>query len=234
MISDRFEDFAQSLRVFIEQKFRYRELFLIDANEAIGNVELACKGMLDTFASLYDAARAEGEVNFDFYGNPLCCAVLAYRNAKHHNKAYGIRSAHKHAQQHGRQDYLLVDFPAGEDEEGGGFIDHYASWSDFCLLLDMPSRESRLRAGSRELIRRRISADKFELFAAQSNAPASTLFVNMIPIIIGAGSEFIGALAPYIRPATTEAKHFVFHFEHVSQADFENPEYTELPSTIFG
>lgn len=234
MISDRFEDFAQSLRVFIEQKIRYRELFLIDANEAIGNVELACKGMLDTFASLYDASRAEDQVNFDFYGNPLCCAVLAYRNAKHHNKANGIRSAHKHAQQNERQDYLLVDFPAGEEEEGGGFIDHYASWSDFCLLLDMPSRESRLRAGSRELIRDRISADEFEAFAAENDVPATTLFINTVPIIIGAGSEFIGALGPHIRPTTTESKHFVFHFENVAQADFTRPEYCELPSTIFG
>ena len=124
MISDRFEDFAQSLRVFIEQKYRYRELFLIDADEAVGNVELACKSMLDTFASLYDAARAEDQINFDFYGNPLCCAVLAYRNAKHHNKANGIRSAHKHARQNERTDYLCVDFPAGEGEEGGLSLIH--------------------------------------------------------------------------------------------------------------
>lgn len=62
MISDRFEYFAQSLRIFIEQKYRYRELFLIDADEAVGNIELACKSMLDTFASLYDASRAEDQV----------------------------------------------------------------------------------------------------------------------------------------------------------------------------
>lgn len=234
MISDRFEDFAQSLRIFIEQKFRYQELFLIDADEAVGNVELACKGMLDTFASLYDAARAEDQVNFDFYANPLCCAVLAYRNAKHHNKANGIRSAHKHAQQNARQDYLLVDFPAGEGEEGGGFIDHYASWSDFCLLLDMSPGESRLRAGSRELIRNRIHADEFETFAAQHNVPLSTLFINMIPIIVGAGNEFIGALRPHIQPTTTEAKAFVFNFANVAQADFSQPEYCELTSSIFG
>ena len=211
MISDRFEDFAQSLRVFIEQKYRYRELFLIDADEAVGNVELACKGMLDTFASLYDAARAEDQINFDFYGKPLCCAVLAYRNAKHHNKANGIRSAHKHARQNERADYLCVDFPAGDGEDGGSFIDHYASWSDFSTLLDMPSQQSRLRTGSRELIRNRIHAEKFEGFAGQNSAPLSTVFINMIPIIIGAGSEFIGALKPHITASTTESEAFVFN-----------------------
>lgn len=234
MISDRFEDFSQSLRVFIEQKFRYQELFLIDADEAIGNIELACKGMLDTFSSLYDAAREQDEVDFDFYGSPLCCAVLAYRNAKHHNKANGIRSAHKHARQNGRQEYLLVDFPAGEGEEGGGFIDHYASWSDFCSLLDMPSRDSRLRAGSRELIRARISADSFENFAAHEGVEHDRVFINMIPIIIGSGSEFITELKPHIKAKTDEAKHFIFHFENVEQANFAKPQYTELTSTIFG
>lgn len=234
MISDRFEDFVQSLRVFIEQKFRYRELFLVDADEAVGNVELACKGMLDTFASLYDAARAEEQVNFDFYANPLCCTVLAYRNAKHHNKANGIRSAHKYARQNEKQDFLCVDFPAGEGEEGGSFIDHYASWSDFCTLLDMPQQQNRLRAGSRELIRNRLHANEFEAFAAHNNAPPETVFVNMIPVIIGAGSEFIGALGPHINPTTTESKHFTYHFENVAQADFGNPEYIELPSTLFG
>ena len=234
MISDRFEDFAQSLRVFAEQKFKFQQLFLIDAGEAIGNVELACKGMLDAFASLYDVVRTTSEVDFDFYASPLCCCTLAYRNAKHHNQAQGIRSVHRYAQQNGREDYLLVDFPAGEGEEGGGFIDHYASWGDFCALLDMPPQKSRLRANARELIRARVSADKFEHFAAQDEVPVTRIFVNMIPIIIGAGSEFLPRLKAHIRPLSVEAKHFVFHFEEVEQANFAKPEYTELTSAVFG
>ena len=234
MISDRFEDFAQSLRVFIEQKFRFQDLFLIDAGEAIGNVELACKSMLDTFASLYDAARITPGVNFDFYGSALCCSVLAYRNAKHHNKANGIRSVHRHAQQNERQDYLLVNYPAGEGEEGGSFIEHYASWGDFCTLLDMPRNESRLRADTRGLIRDRLSAEEIERFAERDGVPVSRIFINMIPVIIGAGSEFLPHLQPHIRPQSTEAEHFLWHFEHVQQANFEQPEYLELTSAVFG
>ncbi len=234
MITGRFEDFAQSLRVFIEQKYRFQELFLIDSSEAIGNVELACKSMLDTFASLYDAVRETQEVDFDFYAHPLCCAVLAYRNAKHHNKAHGIRSVHRHAQQNERQDYLLVDFPAGDGEDGGGFIDHYASWGDFCVLLDMPRDQSRLRANARNLVRHRIEADGFERFADQDGVPIHRVFINMIPIIIGAGSEFITYLKPHIRAQSVEAEHFVSHFEHVEQANFSRPKYLELTSSVFG
>lgn len=234
MISDRFEDFAQSLRVFIEQKYRFRELFLIDAGEAIGNVELACKSMLDTFSSLYDASRETPGVDFDFYANPLCCCVLAYRNAKHHNNAHGIRSVHRYAQRNEPEDLLLVDFPAGAGEEGGGFIDHYASWGDFSALLDMPRDQSRLRTNARELIRGRIFAGEFERFAEQDAVPRHRIFINTIPVIIGAGTEFIPQLKPHIQPHSTEAEHFLWHFENVEQADFSRPEYLELSSKVFG
>jgi hypothetical protein len=234
MISERFEDFAQSLRLFIEQKMRFQELFLIDADEAIGNLELACKSMLDTFASLYDASRADPAIEFDFYGSPLCCCVLAYRNAKHHNKANGIRSVHRFARQSERQDLLLVDFPAGSGEEGGGFIDHYASWGDFCTLLQMPRDQSRLRVNAQELIRERLSADKFELFAENDGVPVGRIFVNMIPVVIGAGSEFLPDLKPHIHATSTEGEHFLWHFENVEQANFSEPKYLELTSSVFG
>ena len=233
MISDRFDDFSQSLRVFIEQKIKLQGLLLVDADEAVGNIELACKSMLDTFASLYDAARSSPKVDFDFYASPLCCCVLAYRNAKHHNNACGIRSVYRYAQQNEREDYLLVDFPAGDGEEGGGFIDHYVSWGDFCALLDMPRSQNRLRSNSRQLIRSRIGADEFERFAKEDNVPVDRVFINIIPIIIGAGTEFMPHLKSQVSPQSVEAKHFVFHFEEVEQANFSEPEYMELTSAVF-
>ncbi|KQB95087.1 hypothetical protein AL073_18200 [Loktanella sp. 1ANDIMAR09] len=74
----------------------------------------------------------------------------------------------------------------------------------------------------------------FEAFAAQNNAPLSTVYINMIPIIIGTGSEFIGALRPHINAVTTESEAFVSNFENVAQANFSAPEYAELSSSLFG
>lgn len=56
----------------------------------------------------------------------------------------------------------------------------------------------------------------------------------MVPIIIGAGSEFIGALRPHINAVTTESEAFVSNFENVAQANFSAPEYAELSSSLFG
>lgn len=234
MISARFEDFCQSLRIFVEQKMRFQDLFLVDAPEAIGNLELGCKGMLDAFHSLYDAARATAAIKFDFYGSPLCSFVLAYRNAKHHNQALGIRSVHRHAMNSERHNYMLVDFPGGVDDEGGSFVDHFASWGDFSQLFDMPRDRSRLRADTKNLVRNRIAADQFEEFSRENGIPAERIFINTIPMIIGAGSEFIPHLKDQIVPGSVEARHFLWHFEKVSTANFGEPQYTELSSASFG
>ncbi|AZV79429.1 hypothetical protein EBB79_17140 [Parasedimentitalea marina] len=84
------------------------------------------------------------------------------------------------------------------------------------------------------MIRDRISAEIIENFAAREGYEHDRIFVNMIPIIIGSGSEFINELKPHIHATTTEAEHFVFHFENVEQANFADPQFVELTSTVFG
>ena len=234
MISDRFEDFVQSLRVFGERKMGFMKLFVVDAAEAVGNLEHSCAGMLNSFHSLYDAASAHPSVDFDFYGNPLCCFVLCYRNAKHHNQAHGIRSVYRYAQSNpGRESYMLVDFPAAPEEEGGSFVDHFVSWGDFTSLLDLPRDQSRIRNGTSELLRERLGAGRFEAFSEENGISRRRIFINVIPIIMGAGSEVIPHLKKYITVGSVEAEYFVGHFEEVGVADFTDPQYTELESSCF-
>ena len=76
MISHRFELLAQAFRVFAEQYLRFRPLFLIDAAEAVGNLDHAIDGILNAFHGLYDATKLEAPDAFDFYSDPLCSFVL--------------------------------------------------------------------------------------------------------------------------------------------------------------
>lgn len=232
MISDRFEDFAQALRVFIEQKLRFRELFLIDGPEAVGNLEHAIKGILDSFHSLYDAVGRTPGVEFDFYGQPCSAFMLHFRNAKHHNKANGVRSAYRFAQSNADVDpYLLVDFPANASEEGGCFVDHFVSWSDYCrYLTQLPDRH---RGAAEGLIRAGVHADEFDQFAFSEGYSLAQVFINVIPIIIGAGTECIPTLAPHIHPESVEATYFLSHFQEVGIADFARAEYQELAAGLF-
>lgn len=234
MISNRFEDIAQALRIFGEAKWRFNSLFLVDKAEAIGNVEQAISALLNSIHGLHDACNGNPEVAFNFYQSPLCCFVLAYRNAKHHNKAYGIRSVHVRARTDEPTDYLLVDFPAGESEEGGSFTEHFISWHDFCQFLDLPRQESRLRPEAKQLVRDRIGAETFESFASDEGYAERDVFINVIPIIIGAGAEFTPHIVDFVEPQSVEAKHFLYHFREVEQANFHDPQFMELTSRAFG
>lgn len=232
LISGRFEDFAQALRVFIEQKLRFHKLFLTDGPEAVGNLEHAVKGILDSFHSLYDAVGKTPSVEFDFYGQPCCAFTLHFRNAKHHNKASGVRSAYRFAQSSSDVDpYLLVDFPANANEEGGSFVDHFVSWLDYSrYLTQLPDRH---RGATEDLIRAGIHADEFGQFALREGYSLAQIFINVIPIIIGAGTECIPTLAPHIHPESVEATYFLSHFQNVGIADFARPEYVELGAALF-
>jgi hypothetical protein len=231
MISDRFETLAQAFRVFFEQDLRFRHLFLIDAPEAVGNIDHAIDGILNAFHGLYDTTKVEASDAFDFYGDPLCAFVLRLRNARHHNQANGVRSIYRHARVEDRPvDYLLVSFAAGQGEEGGSFAEHYISWSDILTILALqPEKYAASIAAGRDA----IGAEKFETWCAANGYSDPQIFINLIPVLSAAGSAFSGSLAKYIRPQSVEAEAFLNIFQNVEPADFSQQDYVELTSAAF-
>lgn len=231
MISNRFETLAQAFRVFAEQDLRFRHLFLIDAPEAVGNLDHAIDGILNAFHGLYDAVKLEAADAFDFYGDPLCALVLRLRNARHHNQANGVRSIYRCARgEESRVDYLLVNFAAGEAEEGGTFAEHYISWSDILRVLDLQPEKY---AASITAGRDSIGAGIFEGWCAAHGYSQHQIFVNLIPILSAAGSACIGSLARFMKPESVEAEAFLNIFQTVQPADFDQQDYVELTSSLF-
>jgi hypothetical protein len=231
VISNRFESLTQAFRVFTEQQFRFRQLFLIDAPEAVGNLDHAIDGILNAFHGLYDAVKLEADDVFDFYSDPICAFVLRLRNARHHNQANGVRSIYRRARnEESRVDYLLVDFAAGAGEEGGSFAEHYISWSDILTVLALqPERFAASIAAGREA----IGAEKFETWCAAHGYSKHQIFINLIPVLSAAGSACIGSLVRYIRPQSVEAEAFLHIFQNIQPADFDQQDYVELTSAAF-
>jgi len=231
MISDRFETLAQAFRVFAEQHLRFRQLFLIDAPEAVGNLDHAIDGILNAFHGLYDAVKLEAPEAFNFYDDPLCAFVLRLRNARHHNQANGLRSVYRRAraEEHPR-DYLLINFEAGESEDGGSFAEHYVSWSDIRAILDLQSAKY---ADSVTAGREAIAADRFEDWCLAHSYEVDRMFANLIPILSAACSRCTGAISQYIEPESVEAEAFLNIFQNVEPADFDRQEYVELTSAVF-
>jgi hypothetical protein len=231
MISHRFELLAQAFRVFAEQYFRFRPLFLIDAPEAVGNLDHAIDGILNAFHGLYDATKLEAPGAFEFYGEPLCSFILWLRNARHHNKANGLRSIYRCARdQEARTDYLLVDFAEGHDEEGGSFGAYYVAWADILTVLALQAeRYAYAVAASRDA----IGAAKLEAWCAEHGYSEQQIFINLIPILAAAGTACIGSLVNYIRPQSVEAEAFLNIFQNVQPANFQEQHYAELTSAAF-
>lgn len=231
MISDRFETLAQAFRVFTEQQFRFRHLFLVDAPEAVGNLDHAIDAILNAFHGLHDAVRLEANDAFDFYGAPICAFVLRVRNARHHNYANRVRSIYRRARdEEPRIDYLLVSFSAGPGEEGGSFGEYYVAWSDIVTVLD---REPKKYSSSIAAGRVAIGAELFESWCEAHGYSDQQTFINLIPILAAAGSACTASLADYVQPRSVEAEAFLNIFQNVEPADFQQQDYVELNSAVF-
>jgi|TARA_R100000501_G_C2630688_1_gene126171 hypothetical protein len=231
LISDRFEALSQAFRVFTEQLMRFRALFLVDTPEAVGNLDHAVDGILNAFHGLYDAVNAEAKGAFDFYAHPITGLVLWIRNARHHNSANRVRSIYRCARKEENEtNYILVDFAAGEAEEGGTFAEYYVSWADILMVFEAQKRKY---AESVERYRAALNADEIEGWCREHEYSERQIFVNLLPIVSAAGSACTGAIAQYITPESVEAETFLDHFQTVQPADFSKPDYTELTSRLF-
>lgn len=231
MISRRFESLAQAFRVFVEQHFRLPNLILIDAPEAVGNLDHAIDGILNAFHGLYDAVKSEANDAFNFYDDPLCAFVLRLRNARHHNQANGVRSVYRRAQaEQDHINYIMIDFEAGDGEEGGSFAEHYMAWQDILAVLALEKDKYRnsVAAG-----REAIQADMFEAWCAEHGYSEYQMFLNVIPILSAAGSACISQIARYIDPQSLEARAFLDIFQNVEPANFAQQRYFELTSAAF-
>lgn len=231
MISNRFESLSQAFRVFAEQQFRFNHLFLVDAPEAVGNLDHAVDGILNAFHGLYDASQNEAGVAFSFYDDPICALVLRLRNARHHNQANGVRSIYRRARSEERPiDYLLVDFPAGANEENGSFASYYVAWGDLQIVL---AQQQQKYPESVAASYQAVAAHVFERWCGEQGYSTNQIFINIIPVLSAAGSACIGALSPFIRTESVEAAAFLDLFQSVETARFAEPDYVELTSAVF-
>lgn len=127
-------------------------------------------------------------------------------------------------------DYLLINFSAGDGEEGGGFGEYYIAWQDVLLVLELePEKFAASVAAGRET----LNANTFETWCKEHGYAERQMFVNIIPIISAAGSACTSAIAQYIQPQSVEAEAFLDIFQTVNPANFARQDYTELTSAVF-
>ncbi|AVQ39097.1 hypothetical protein C7M56_10510 [Clostridium botulinum] len=224
MITNSFEDLAQSLRVFGESYMRAYLFNLIETDraEAVGNMEVAFNSVINAYHNLYDVMAKLLNKPVDWYNTPELCTILAIRNARHHNVANRIRSIFNYHLQNSIlpndiMEYVIVDFPNyqnGKYGEGDCFNFHI-SWFDLDELLNLPQNESRLRNTTKALIREYLNADEFEKYATLKGITKDRIFINVVPLILNAGIVIHPYIKNHVTPQSLEGKLFWGQFKDV-------------------
>jgi len=232
-LTDTFDDLSHALRLLQEADFRANNgLLLLDRAEAVGNIEMAWTGVLNSFHSLYDATEKDSRCELDWYAHPELATILVLRNARHHNHAKKVRTLYTHyiqeAQKIGRMEmYLLLDFVAAE--EGGDTFDLHLAWQDLRDLLELPQAITRIRPSLALQIKAYLGSGEFCRYASRFNLPEERVVFNAIPLICNAAARVTAAIQGWIEPTSTEAKTFLSLFKDMPQSDTRFPEVNAGP-----
>lgn len=225
-----FEDLSHALRVLLEADANANRLGLmqVDRAEAVGNIEIALTAVLNAFHSLYDAIEKHvSPPPIDWYATPALATIVALRNARHHNLARKVRTLYTYHVQESESpgkmlQYVLIDFPPGED--GAGHFEVYMSWGDMKSLLELPRSESRLRPETCESIRQYLSVSRYAEAAQHYGVPESRVFFNLIPLVVNAAATITPVIKSYVRPQSLESRIYLGMFSNMPLARTSEPE----------
>jgi hypothetical protein len=229
IVAQAFEDLAHAFRVLLEARHGANELFLVDYPEAVGNIEAGYSRVLDSFHSLYDAMGKEGIGNrVDCYAVPELCAVLALRNARHHNLCHKVRTLFRYHDATvqpptERRRYLMMTFPPGDDDATS--IDLPIALGDLDALLKLPPSELRMRASVPALLDTYFALPVARAKAAEAGLTIANVAMDVISILVNAGIALHPHIADRIQHLSTESRHFDTHFKIVPKARMKEPQF---------
>lgn len=232
LVAQAFEDLAHALRVLLEARIGANRLFRVDYAEAVGNIEAGLSRVLDSYHSLYDAMDKEGiRARVDWYATPELCAILALRNARHHNLCSKVRTIFRYHDNTivpptTKRKYLIVSYPPGDEDATS--IDLPLSLGDLTSLLALPLDQSRLRKSTRELLGGYMSLSMIVEEARRKGFEVTDVFFDVVSLIVNAGIALHPHIADRILHLSTESKHFDIHFKIVSPAQMREPEYASV------
>lgn len=82
------EGLSNSMRLYVESRMRFKEIFAVDREEAIKNQDLAIEAKLEKFHTLYDVTKNLPGFNYFEHGDTSLLIVL--RNAIHHHENHEL------------------------------------------------------------------------------------------------------------------------------------------------
>lgn len=212
------------MRMYGEAQMEFAELFNVDPEEAIDNVDRAFEAKLERFHSLYDASKSI----FPYFESGETSLLIAIRNAVHHRDHPLFHSLNRrlHLQDEGKR-WLGASFLIGRHPTTHGEqipMSHLVRLDDIDARLDPDfgsTHVDRLVKGDKARQRFKVINDHLNLGSIRAQAlknryPRDQVYLDLMPVYVAAtckvfkalkkaGIEFIGFDAKtYFTPFTTE------------------------------
>jgi hypothetical protein len=226
-IQSAWETLSNSMRLYAESSAKFKQLFSVDAEEAINNHDRAFESKLEAFHRLYDITNTLP--GFGYFEHADTSLLICLRNAIHHrdHSLFVSWNAMLHANgaiaRKAGAAYLLACYEAVTEETSK----YYLPLHDFYARLQHAS----VRKPS--VLRQKWDRDlAFESIAKQGNAeryPNTQIYVNVIPVFISAMQRVVSWLRiAGVSPVGFDGRVYVEHFTELEALDLTKPTYTQL------
>lgn len=226
---------ANTMRLYAEAHIRFGELFEVDREEAINNLDRALEAKLEAFHGLYDVSK---EI-FQYFNHGDTALIIAVRNAIHHRDHPLFRSLFSRlfleddpARWRGAS-FLLATYPTRHGVPIR--MSHYFKLHDFSARLDPRLASPYLEAPRKEnrarqkfiLIERQLGFAVIRQKGANERYPEDQIYLDLIPIFTSAICRvFRGMKAAGIAFKGYDAETYMGPFTLEIDVDLGSPVFT--------
>ncbi|WP_180900504.1 hypothetical protein [Martelella soudanensis] len=191
------------MRIYVEAHMRFGELFKIDPEEAIDNVDRAFEMKLEAFHTLYDVSRRF----FSYFDHGDTVLIIAVRNAIHHRDHPLFRSLQRrlHLDEGGVERWLGASLLVASHLTLHGApirMSHHVRLDDLDARLD-PSRASPyldtslggIKAADRfTLVNTHLRLPVIRKFRSEHRYSEDQTYLDLMPIFVSAVSKVFKAM----------------------------------------
>lgn len=238
IVEDAASTLAKTMRLYVEAYLRFADLFKIDPEEAIDNIDRAFEAKLEAFHSLYDVSKTI----FAYFDHGDTALIIAIRNAIHHLNHPLFRSFRRrlHLEEGGVNRWLGASFLLASHPTLHGapvWMAHHVRLDDMDSRLD-PSRTSpyldtgasMAKIASRfELIDRQLALPAIRRFRDRHRFPNDQAYVDLMPIFVSAACKVFNAMKHAgIGFNRFDARTYLTPFKSELEIDLGNHDFRQL------
>ncbi|WP_421387697.1 hypothetical protein [Agrobacterium tumefaciens] len=244
IIENAVSKLANSMRIYVEAQMGFDELFKIDAEEAIDNVDRGFEMKLEAFHTLYDVSKNL----FPYFNHGDTALIIAVRNAIHHRDHPLFTSLKRrlHLERGGIEPWLGASFLLASHPTTHGapiLMSHYVRLDDLDARLDplgvSPYLDVSVKSAKATdrftVIDAQLGLPEIRAFRSQHSYPDDQAYLDLMPIFVSATCKVFKVLkAERINFNGFDAGTYLVPFTSELDIDLSSPRFSQLRPRGFG